>query len=512
MTKARITYRFDSERRQASGEPNGWRQLGEESPSNNGKVVRLYDSEYRVHGEAEETPAQSAARIHDTEALNPFSTDYGAWQSPFEAETERVERLIRESGTRGRTEPVYRERAERPERTEPVPRERAERPDRTERREYREQRERPEEPYGVEEEDFAPDTGYYRAEDDPYLRRERYDGPYIESTRYVTRAETPWFKIFASAVGAIATGAVFGFLVLSMFGGEGGPVKVAGDWLKLPGAAQSQEAAGDAPPAGEGGLAGGSGGIPQATAPGAAGTPAAGAAAGGGLAAAGEQPAVPVQGGAAVAVARVDLPAATYSFLQGGVFSGKQGADAAIVDMKQKGLAGAAETADKVYVYAGLALTRDDALALSSKLQAKNQEVYIKPYTIPGATGVKWNGPAGASPQDYFVQGASLVQMLGGLTTIHLQESGHAAPEDSTLQSIKAAHQAWSQAAIKAGEGFEPQAKAVVDRMNAAMNTAVLSIDEYKKNPSEAYLWQAQGALMNYLVAEKELLAAVAVQ
>ena len=46
--------------------------------------------------------------------------------------------------------------------------------------------------------------------------------------------------------------------------------------------------------------------------------------------------------------------------------------------------------------------------------------------------------------------------------------------------------------------------------MSNAMNTAVISLDEYQKNPSAAYLWQAQSSILQYILAEKTLLTSIA--
>ena len=83
------------------------------------------------------------------------------------------------------------------------------------------------------------------------------------------------------------------------------------------------------------------------------------------------------------------------------------------------------------------------------------------------------------------------------------------APDASTMQSIATAHTAWSQlSATVAQEGGEEN-KAVLQRMNNALNSAKTSLDEYKKNPSTAMLWQAQTYTMQFVIAEKELLTKI---
>jgi len=50
------------------------------------------------------------------------------------------------------------------------------------------------------------------------------------------------------------------------------------------------------------------------------------------------------------------------------------------------------------------------------------------------------------------------------------------------------------------------QAQEVYQRMNNALTTAAESLFAYRKNPAVSYLWQAQSAVMNYVIQEKSLL------
>jgi stage II sporulation protein B len=449
MSKARITYRFDPERNEHSSP----KQIAPEGESR-AKVIPLYDNEYR------------AEKIVDVQPLNQFTTDFGAWSSPFDAETDRVERMIRETDRAVRREDIPPKQAA------------------------------PEINVGLEDERFYDgDTGYYEEPthvQSSYSTRSGYghSGPY-----YVRHSNwTPWLKIAASAVGAIATGAIFGFLVLSLFSGDGGGT-AASEWWRLgtDRAVDSRIIDGSAV-TGSDSLAGGTGSVSNTEVAGSINT---------------SEGAVTATGIAAAV--RVNLPAVKYSLVQSGVFSTAEGAEAAMAELRRNGLAAASEKSDKYYVYAGVAMNRNDVLPISNSLNGKKMDVFIKDYSIPAVQSIQWSGKAGETPEAYFTQGSKLAQMIAGLTALHLQDDA-VSPGDATMNSLKSAHQAWSQASLKAADGLAPDHKAMADTMNASMNMAVQSMEEYKKNPSDAYLWQAQGALIKYIIGEKELRSAMAVQ
>lgn len=452
MNKARITYRFDQNRKTEGARKSGY-------PNKQDKVIALYEEEFEIvpqeRKEAED-PGKSAASAHqdnmqqveslfESNALNTFTTDFGSWASPIETESERVERIIRESQTAKNGQAPS-------ERSRPV------------------QGEIP---------------GPHQETNEPQDNRNPDDwsswtgkGPWVEhesTARYAKSTGASWFRIATSIAGAVITGVAFGFFVLSMFTTDdqqsdtaaavnAGSTSVTGQQTSS--SAQSSPDAAAAKPNAD-----------QATA----------AAAGGTMTA-------------------VQIPAKTFSFLQNGVFSTAQSAQTAQAELEKKGLASAVEGTDKVTVFAGFALDRDDALALSQQLQEKKVEVYIKTVEIPAVSGIRWSGTKPESVGSYINEGDKLVQMISGLTLAHLNEAAPTALEDSSMQSLRSAHQAMTNSASAVTEGLNDPMKSRVQNMTTAINSAVQSMEEYKKSPSAAMLWQAQSSLMQYILAEKELL------
>jgi stage II sporulation protein B len=107
-------------------------------------------------------------------------------------------------------------------------------------------------------------------------------------------------------------------------------------------------------------------------------------------------------------------------------------------------------------------------------------------------------------------QGRQLIAKLDKQTVAHLNETKLTTPSAQDVQTLKADHQAWTGLFANVAAGAPATAKSTLQSMSNAMNTAVISLDEYQKNPSSAYLWQAQSSILQYILAEKTLLTSIA--
>lgn len=470
MNKARITYRFEHPEpkrpaaNRAEQEMNNVIPLMAEEYSvveervNDSVVVRESRDEY----ESEGSPISSGMRFDQRQPLNHFTTDFGSWSSPFDEETERVERMIRQSGRA-----TVQQDAPRPD---------SSLADRG------------------EQAIVNGETGYYREPvSQPTYMQGGYRNPDRVSvsgsgSRFERNSRTPWLKIVASVTGAITTGVLIGFFVLSLFSADDGKKGNTGGSIP---ASKS-----------EGGVTAGTNtgvntGTNSANAdPSVKPNPS-------------TSPSAPASAGASSATVSVRVPARTYTLLQYGAFANQQGADAAQAELRKLGLAAASQASDKVYVYAGLTPGRDEALALSTKLKAQKTEVYIKTLSIPAVTSIQWSGKQATAADTYFTQASKLAASLTNVTVLHLKEATPGPLEDNTLQAIHTVHQAWSGTASAMGEGLAEGQRAVLQKMNTALNTAVKSMDEYKKNPSASFLWQAQNGILQYVLLESELLRAI---
>ncbi|MVO99690.1 SPOR domain-containing protein [Paenibacillus lutrae] len=581
MNKARITYRMDD---------------GDDRPEHKdhrsgSKIIPLTREEFSVSEtlwREDNTASPDAGGGHrgaktgkhrrepadEYEGLNEFTSDFGSWQSPFDEETERIARLIRESnpadqGTqdhgRGRTptsvekpglsgnkDPVsmgerdeYAAGDRKPEfgtyewemeqnyrdGSEPVSsrQEASHTQDRIEgssrgaapdfiypvkEKKIREENTElaPSYPPEAVDEDHEPDSyrgnrrdlqlekhelhkeGHRRpvpyeevqergpVYEDPYNRL-HWDEPGTGGVRYARSGDRGgWLKVATSVAGALVTGAAFGYFVLSMFSGNGEkPISID---VGQSAVVTSQPDSGVTTPTQkpEDPAA-----LPGVTAP---------AVGGAGTAL------TPVGGSSAA----VSIPARSYTVLQHGIFSTPQSAETARSDARSKGAAAVAEPGAKTTVYVGVAGSKEDAAKLKNALAARKVEVFAKPLDLPAVGKVFWKSGSAQPLADYLAQGAKLAGMAGSLSAAELAEAAPGALDAASLQQLTAARSTWASLQPAVGAGIPDAAKPQIDAMNAALGRAVAKLGDYAKAPAAGLLAEAQEALMQYVITEKQLM------
>ncbi|MDU0203509.1 SPOR domain-containing protein [Paenibacillus sp. MAH-36] len=447
MSKARITYRFDAK------EPAESNRKASRVPGPEEKVIPLYQEEYKV-------VTNSPNDTQNSEEITSYQ----------QAEREQVESLFEPHALNTFTTDFGNWNSQietEGERVERIIRES---------QAIREQQVRAEVPVERPE----PVTERNRDEWSSWTHK----GPYIEpevGARYAKSNGAPWIRIATSVAGAVVTGVAFGFFVLSMF-------------------SPTDRAATDTAP-GKTTIA-----VPSANVAAVPSKAPGGATKTGTDQAAG----LPVTAGA---VTPVQIPAKSYTFLQNGVFSSIQGAQAIQDTLKKKGLASALDSSDKLTVFVGFANNKDDATALRQQVQTvdKTIEVYIKSLDIPAVTGIRWSGQKPDSVPAFLTEANKLVNTINELALIHLAETKPSALSDSSLQTIHTSHQSLTTLSTALNEGLSDDAKPIVQKMTSSLNSAVQSMDEYKKSPSTAMLWQAQTSMMQYILAQKDLLKKISV-
>lgn len=402
MSKARITYRFDKE------------------------------TQYKP------TEAELIQKKHVSGNVIPFNQDdsdlanrdYGAWRSPFDAETERIEQLIRNSEAR-------RDRKE---------------PD-------------------VDQET----PSYYTAPkaDQSFQNVSFYDELPVRTTYQKRGKSTNWFSLTTSITGAILTGIVLGMFVLSMFRGEANPLPNSNEEATVDNGLAAVLNEGETTSDVVNDESSISGDVNNAT-----------------------------------HLTAVILPEQTYFFIQNGVFSTLEGANMSVQLLKDMGLSGAVSHTDQFSVFAGAALEREDALLLSHYLQSETLEVFIKPYILPAVQQLTWAGQEGNQIQGYLEKGRSLVKLILGMTSTGLQNINDSSLAASDKQLVQQEHKLWTKAANQLAADATEDVKALVQQMNKSLNSAVLTLEQYDKNPTEVYLWQAQAAVSEHIIAQKQFIDA----
>ncbi|WP_201007622.1 SPOR domain-containing protein [Paenibacillus glycanilyticus] len=282
-------------------------------------------------------------------------------------------------------------------------------------------------------------------------------------------APPSWIKVFLSVAGALATGALFGYLLLSLFTNTPDQSD-SNNKLANPvnGSVTNPSAS---PSGGKTNTIGGTS------------SPSTGQTAG---------------------RVKLDIPLQSYQLLQYGVFSNTEGRDAAIKELSDKGLAAAGlQTANDYRVYAGMAIDRDRALALSNDL-GEDVPVYIKQIDIQVPEQFPFAGDA-KSATAFMNNTIGLIGMLDELALTQLEQPSLSPLSSAAAESWKTEYQKWtgSVKAMQAGVTDE-SGKAFLIKLIQSMNTAAKSLEEYDKKPSQSHLWAVQDALMDAVATQKQ--------
>lgn len=283
-------------------------------------------------------------------------------------------------------------------------------------------------------------------------------------------APPSWIKVFLSVAGALATGALFGYLLLSLFTNT--PDQSDSN-NKLANPVNGSVTNPSASPGG--GKTNTNGGTSN-----------------------------PATNQSAAGRVKLDIPLQSYQLLQYGVFSNTEGRDAAIKELTDKGLAAAElRTANDYRVYAGMAIDRGHALALSNDL-GEDIPVYIKQVDVQVPQQFPFAGDAKAATV-FLNNTIGLISMLDELVLTQLEQPSLSPLSSAAAESWQTEHQKWTESvkAMQAGVTDE-SGKAFLIKLIQSMNTAAKSLEEYDKKPSQSHLWAVQDALMDAVLTQKE--------
>ncbi|WP_018752350.1 SPOR domain-containing protein [Paenibacillus sanguinis] len=280
---------------------------------------------------------------------------------------------------------------------------------------------------------------------------------------------TSWWKVAGSLTGAIVTGALFGFVVLSLFnqemplpvpipglGTEAAQTKTGNDTvLPVMGAIddESDKASGDT--------------LPQI---------------------------------------RVNLPEQTYYFLQYGVFSSANGVELAQEELRAAGVAAARDTVDEKRVYAGVSTDREQSKLLSGQLKAAGVHLILHEIALPQAINIAFSG----NPNDLetFMEHSGELTALLSSTSASLLTDTEQKPlraEDRLL--LEQQHQLWTESVSAIRGKWSEEQSLHISEMEKAMNGAIEAMGEYDKSGAKALLWEVQNDMMRFILAEQALVA-----
>ncbi|CAH8708281.1 SPOR domain-containing protein [Paenibacillus thiaminolyticus] len=302
-----------------------------------------------------------------------------------------------------------------------------------------------------------------------------------------TRKPSLW-KVIASVAGALATGAVFGFIALSLFKGEvrlpdptAGLPNLSGQAEQTSDGGKVVQTASDKQPAD-------SAAIPATAQPTGKGDK--------------SEAAWQATG---VYVTDVNIPEKTFYMLQYGVFDKPEGAKTAIGELRDKGMAAMEEQAGQHRVYAAIASAREDAMSLSQLLKNRQIDMYVREMSRPALTQLAFQGNA-ADVEQFMEDSDAVISWLTAQSVAHLEGTESAAFAVEDTEQLRKQHLQWTQHMSKVQKGQPKQSADAWTKLVQAMNTAISAVNEYNKQPSASHLWSIQQAVMQYLSAERSWL------
>ncbi|MHA6485156.1 hypothetical protein ACX1C1_25020 [Paenibacillus sp. strain BS8-2] len=283
-----------------------------------------------------------------------------------------------------------------------------------------------------------------------------------------------WLHVFLSVGGALATGAIFGYLILTLFTG-------ATIW---PGGERADNGGNTQPVV-----------QPEVREP-------------IGLDDLQDDPQVDETKGAN----ENNLPAAsiqagsiahTYTLLQFGLFSNAEGRDAALKQLKDGGFAAASMNTPEGYrVYAGMALDGTKAGVIVSNVP--DLLLYKKPVTLQGPDQLPFAGGEEVA-QGFFVSTNELIATWSDLVIAQLEQPSLSPLGAAAAEGWRTRHEQWTVHAAAMEKGVsDPGGETYFGKLRTAIDKAAVSMTEYDNNPSKAHLWDAETSLMEAVLAQKE--------
>lgn len=310
--------------------------------------------------------------------------------------------------------------------------------------------------------------------------RERHQHPIVQDDGPIIRKSggPSWLNVFLSVAGALATGALFGYFILTLFTGG----------IIWPGSSQNGSAA-----EGNG-----------VTLEDIVNLPVTGGIDEGGKESAGTKTPPSGQPDKPAAIATVSLGGEqSYSVLQYGVFKGTEGRDEAMRQLAAKGLPAATiHSGDSYYVYAGLATSQKEAGVLAAEMP--DMLIYKKELKLALPERIAFTGSEEEAKQ-FFERTHALVASLSSLIVTQLEQANLSPIGEAASKAWQDKLGEWKSSAetMKKGVG-DGKEGAQLAKLTEAIGDGGDAMLAYGKEASKTNLWTAQEALMRAVLAQKE--------
>lgn len=297
-------------------------------------------------------------------------------------------------------------------------------------------------------------------------------GEWLSQVGAYTRNDGPtWTRVLLSVTAAIATGALFGYMVLSLFTGEPMfPSKQADGNVKTAVQTQASDSPSSATVLSRDGAAN-EGTTSQSG-----------------------------QNKPDARAALAEIPAGETFVLQYGVFRNADSTQLAAEQLKDVGLPAAIDDSDGYRVYAGIAPTKAEAELLAA--QMPNIEVYIKP--MDGATLKLSPNSNTETLKAFLTASAALRQLIAQLSVGALQDALPQPLAQEDADALQQAAASWKASQPAEGALTGTAATAALN-LEQSLDAALASFASYAKKTSRFHLWSAQTAILQAELADRDL-------
>ncbi|WEK55351.1 MAG: SPOR domain-containing protein [Candidatus Cohnella colombiensis] len=194
----------------------------------------------------------------------------------------------------------------------------------------------------------------------------------------------------------------------------------------------------------------------------------------------------------------LDLAEEPSYMLQYGVFSNEDSMKNAVAQLQEKGMSYAIDRSDGNRIYVGIASTRDEAELLSEQLS--NVEVYIKPIDAPAVDQVVTQ----AGFADWIHSSASLSRLIIQFTLTNLQAVQPQTMSADTQKAFQQVTKEWDEQSTVIAQMSSPS-KALASNYYQALLAASTALEQYNMKPTYSQLWAIQSALIEAQFANIKL-------
>lgn len=286
---------------------------------------------------------------------------------------------------------------------------------------------------------------------------------------YVPPSAPSWTRVILSVAAAIVTGALFGYMVLTLFTGE--PMFPSKSSPAQTESVLSPSA--DPAPAST---------LPQKT---------------------GSEQNNLLPSGTVPAASSgtiTEIPADEVYVLQYGVFRTKDSAQLAAAQLQDVGLPAAIDDSDGYRVYAGIATTKAEAELLAE--QMPNIEVYVRP---ANSTALVLNeGDQTDAAASLLTHSTELRRLIAQITVTGLQDDLPQPISPDDADALKQVVSKW-QASRTATQSLSGEVSEQAGTLEQSLESALASLASYNDKPSRYHLWKAQSAVIQARLADAKL-------